>query len=232
MSATRSIIIAAALGTLAAGVATVFVLTRVPSDDPARNGEANPSQTSANAGDEVAVIAPPSFDVVRVDPRGTAVIAGRGEPGATVSVLVDGNSIAELEVDERGEWVLIVDDPLPAGSVELGLLMQTPSGQEIRSEQIVVVSIPESRAETPLVVLGRPGEASRVLQGPFEGLETGPLSLETVDYDEAGGVIFAGRAGCSPMARLSGIRLSAPTGGGPFVQAKRWHPASTTFRST
>lgn len=220
MSATRSIIIAAALGTLAAGVATVFILTRVPSGDDGTVPGNQTAQTQTGPDDEVAMVAPPSFDVVRVDPRGTAVIAGRGEPGATVQVLVDGESIADIAVNEQGEWVLIVEEPLPAGSVELGLLMTTPSGQEIRSEQIVVVSIPESRAETPLVVLGRPGEASRVLQGPFEGLETGPLALETVDYDEAGGVIFSGRA--EPGSRVRVIANGATVGDTAVGQDGRW----------
>ncbi|MCF8879324.1 LysM peptidoglycan-binding domain-containing protein [Hyphobacterium sp. SN044] len=220
MSATRSIIIAAALGTLAAGVATVFILTRVPSQDDATGPGNQTAQTQSGSGDEIAMVAPPSFDVVRVDPRGTAVIAGRGEPGATVSVLADGESIANIAVNEQGEWVLIVEEPLPTGSVELGLLMTTPSGQEIRSEQIVVVSIPESRAETPLVVLGRPGEASRVLQGPFEGLETGPLALETVDYDDAGGVIFSGRA--EPGSRVRVIANGATVGDTAVGQDGRW----------
>ncbi|MEN0652512.1 MULTISPECIES: LysM peptidoglycan-binding domain-containing protein [Hyphobacterium] len=220
MSATRSIIIAAALGTLAAGVATVFILTRVPAADEGPAPGTSVTQNPSGADDSIAMVAPPSFDVVRVDPRGTAVIAGRGEPGATVSVLVDGESIADLPVNDQGEWVLIVEEPLPAGSVELGLLMVTPGGQEIRSEQIVVVSIPESRAETPLVVLGRPGEASRVLQGPFEGLETGPLALETVDYDEAGGVIFSGRA--EPGSRVRVIANGATVGDAAVGQDGRW----------
>lgn len=220
MSATRSIVIAAALGTLAAGVATVFILTRVPSGEDRAGAGDTVSQAQTDDGEALAMVAPPSFDVVRVDPRGTAVIAGRGEPGATVSVLVDGESISDIEVNERGEWVLIVEDPLPAGSVELGLLMTTPSGQEIRSEQIVVVSIPESRAETPLVVLGRPGEASRVLQGPFEGIETGPLALETVDYDEAGGVIFSGRA--EPGTRVRVIANGATVGDTAVGADGRW----------
>ena len=45
MSATRSIIIAAALGTLAAGVATVFILTRVPSEDDATAPGTQTTQT-------------------------------------------------------------------------------------------------------------------------------------------------------------------------------------------
>jgi hypothetical protein len=89
---------------------------------------------------------------------------------------------------------MIIDEPLEAGAIELSLLMITPEGQEVRSEQVVVVSVPESRDQTPLVIIGRPGEASRLLQSPFDGVSNGPLALETVDYDESGIIIFSGRA--------------------------------------
>ncbi|WP_019961471.1 LysM peptidoglycan-binding domain-containing protein [Woodsholea maritima] len=203
MTATRSFIIATALLVGAVVAAAAYVVTRP-------NGEPQPaSQTlsesplaPAPASDEAPALAPPSFDVVRVDPRGTAVIAGRGAPGSNVILLAGEDEIAHADVDNAGEWVMIIETPLPTGTVELSLLMRTASGQEIRSDQVVVVSVPQSRAETPLVVLGRPGEASRILQGPFDGVAMGPLVLETVDYDESGSVIFSGRAEAGSRVRV------------------------------
>ncbi len=203
MAATRSFLIAAALLVAAIAAAAAFIMTR-PSADPVpvldetpgvqtASGEASPAEVPA------ALIAP-TFDIVRVDPRGTAVIAGRGAPGSQVALMIGDREIARSDIDAAGEWVMIVSDPLPAGSAELSLLMITPQGQEIRSEQVVVVSVPESRDTTPLVVLGRPGEASRVIQSPFDGVAMGPLALETVDYDESGSVIFSGRA--EPGSRI------------------------------
>lgn len=147
----------------------------------------------ATAEPDVLTLVPPTFDIVRVDAAGTAVVAGRGMDGAVVSLLANGAPLMDAEVDSRGEWVVIVSDPLPAGAVELALSMKLEDGQEIRSDQVVVVSIPESRDTRPLVVLGRPGGASEVLQSPLEdeGLE---FALLAVDYDDAGGVIFSGRA--------------------------------------
>ena len=52
---------------------------------------------------------PPSFDVVKVGPTGTAVIAGRAEPGAKVIVRDGDKAIGEVTADRRGEWVLIPD---------------------------------------------------------------------------------------------------------------------------
>ncbi|WBQ14378.1 Ig-like domain-containing protein [Hyphomonadaceae bacterium BL14] len=190
MAATRTFVICTVLFIAAIAAAAAFIVMR-PAPVPAP--PATDPAPSALQPAPVALTAP-TFDIVRVDPRGTAVLAGRGAPGSRVALMSGDQEIASVEIDAAGEWVMIVDRPLPAGSVELSLMMVTPDGQEIRSDQVVVVSVPESRDRTPLVVLGRPGEASRVLQSPFDGVSMGPLSLETVDYDESGSVIFSGRA--------------------------------------
>lgn len=195
MTATRTFIIAAVLLVAAIVAAGLYIATRSPAEpepvpaDPAVS-EVQPSEERPAASS----LTPPSFDVVRVDARGNAVIAGRGAPGAEVALLANQRELTRTTITPAGEWVIILQNPLPTGTVELSLLMRTPTGQEVRSDQVVVVSVPESRDETPLVVLGRPGEASRVLQGPQEGVGVGPLVLETVDYDENGSVIFSGRA--------------------------------------
>lgn len=154
------------------------------------------ANADSDAGDQATPpprLTPPSFDIVRVDPSGTAVIAGRGEPGAVAAVLADGAPLAQAEIDDRGEWVVYIEDPLPTGAVELALTMAAADGRELRSDQVVVIAVPETRDERPLVVLGRPGGPSSVLQTPLEddGLA---LALLAVDYDDAGGVIFSGRA--------------------------------------
>ena len=197
MAATRSFLIATALLIIAVAAAAIFIVMRPGPgaiSAPETPAVTEPVENTAQTSQEAAALIPPTFDIVRVDPRGTAVVAGRGAPGSEVVLMVGEDEISRVSIDNAGEWVMIVDRPLPAGSVELSLLMITPAGQEIRSDQVVVVSVPEGRDETPLVVLGRPGEASRVLQGPFDGLTVGALSLSTVDYDDSGAVIFAGRA--------------------------------------
>ena len=195
MAATRSFVIAAFLLVAAVLAAAVFIVSRPGGQEPAPQPRPAADQIEPVSAEEPrSPLSPPSFDIVRVDPRGTAVVAGRGAPGSRVALLAGEREIAAVDVDDSGDWVLIIEQPLPVGSVELSLLMTTASGQEIRSQQIVVVAVPETRDRTPLVVLGRPGEASQVLQGPFDGVATGPLALETVDYDDSGAVIFAGRA--------------------------------------
>lgn len=221
MLAMRSFLIAAGLLILAVIAAASFIMTRSGTPEQNSNLASSVSETQlSDVSQDSAALLPPSFDIVRVDPRGTAVIAGRAMPLSEVSLLVGEQVIKTQSVDERGEWVMIVDEALPAGAVELSLLMVTPTGQEIRSEQVVVVSVPEGRDETPLVILGRPGEASRVLQSPFDGVSTGPLVLETVDYDESGTVIFAGRA--TPGYQVRVLADGETLGTTPVDAEGRW----------
>lgn len=195
MTATRSFLIAVALLVVALASAITYIVTR-PTGTPITQvpvSAATAEQPAVRVAPE-REIQPPSFDVVRVDARGTAVVAGRGEPDGAVTLFVDEAEAFSETINAAGEWVMVITDPLPAGTVELSLMMALEDGQQVRSDQVVIVTIPESRDETPLVILGRPGEASRVLQGPFEGLQSGSLTLEAVDYDETGAVIFSGRA--------------------------------------
>ncbi|MGD2134043.1 MAG: LysM peptidoglycan-binding domain-containing protein [Maricaulaceae bacterium] len=185
-----------------------------------QTAEAASSRTPAATEEPAAVVLmPPTFDIVRVDAAGTAVIAGRGASDAEVTVLANGEPLMGVEVDSRGEWVAIVSDPLPAGAVELALEMTLDDGQSIRSDQVVVVSIPETRDTRPLVVLGRPGGPSEVLQSPLEdqGLE---FALLAIDYDDAGGVIFTGRA--RPDATVRVIANGAEVGTTQADGIGRW----------
>src|ERR1700739_3206416 len=123
---------------------------------------------------------PPSFDAVKVGPTGTAVIAGRAEPGAKVIVRDGDEAIGEVTADRRGEWVLIPEQPIGSGNRLLSAEASSPqSNTTVKSEETVALSIrptaPTQRAgETALaVVLPREsGHAARVLQLP-EGASPG-----------------------------------------------------------
>jgi len=147
---------------------------------------------------------PPSFDVVKVGPTGTAVIAGRAEPGAKVIVRDGDKAIGEVTADRRGEWVLIPEQPIGSGNRLLSAEASNPgSGATVKSEETVALSIsPPAPAkpggETALaVVLPREGgHLARVLQLP-EGASPGKpnsLSMDTAEYDPQGRVVLSGRA--------------------------------------
>jgi len=137
----------------------------------------------------------PSFDIVRVDRSGYAVIAGRAKPGSEVVIYANDEPLATLPAEADGSWVVATDTPLEAGPVELSLSMKTEDGVVVRSEDTIVIYVPERENDLPLVLRTTPGGATEVLQDPRERPEgLGPLSLDVIDYDDTGAVIFSGRA--------------------------------------
>lgn len=136
----------------------------------------------------------PTFDIVRVDSAGTAVLAGRGAARASIVVRANGKEAASEDINADGEWAAYVDAPFSQGAVELTLEMTMPNGQVRKGEQVIIIAVPERAGDKPLVVLGEPGEASRVLQNPNEGDNTLILTLDIVDYDAEGNLVLSGRA--------------------------------------
>jgi Na+-transporting methylmalonyl-CoA/oxaloacetate decarboxylase gamma subunit len=181
-----------------------------------------PVQSPAAAKPEASPILP-SFDIVRVDRRGTAVIAGRALPGADVTLKAGDTVLGKAKANGKGEWVITIDQPLPPGSLELYLEAKMGDGAPVRSAQSVVVVVPDPNAagsDQPLVVLSQPGQASRVLQGPAGGLSSGDLSLNSVDYDSNGTVVLSGKA--KPGTTIRPYLNNQPLGSARADADGRW----------
>jgi nucleoid-associated protein YgaU len=70
----------------------------------------------------------PSFDAITAD-AGMLVAAGKAQPGATVLLQNGGQTLGETKADENGEWVIMLERPLPAGPYNLSLLSIDPKTQ-------------------------------------------------------------------------------------------------------
>ncbi len=168
---------------------------RYRGQEPAPGGVVTPSEPEPGAPGEPAKPSLPSFDIVRVDRTGYAVIAGRAKPGAKVRVLANGKELATATAEADGSWAMTTETPLDAGPVELGLEMKTADGQTVRSDQTIVIYVPKREGDRPLVLRTTPGGATVVLQEPRDAAGgLGPLTLDVIDYDDSGAVIFSGRA--------------------------------------
>jgi len=90
---------------------------------------------------EAAAIEPaPQFDVVRVEPSGSLIAAGRASPGSLVELRSGDLVLDRVEADERGEWVMLPETHLPVGDHELELLAHL-DGNEHRGAGAVVISL-------------------------------------------------------------------------------------------
>ena len=127
-------------------------------------------------------VTPPSFDTVRITPDGRAVIAGRADPGAEVTVQSRSTVLGSDDADVRGEWVLVPDLPIPPGDHEFSAVATLPDGTQVESEQVLIVSVPEPGADGGSVLallMPRDGEGkSTILQKPAPPAEDAPELAE------------------------------------------------------
>lgn len=164
-----------------------------PQPEPASNAPAKP---------EV-----PTFDTVNVQKTGEAVIAGRAEPGAEVVVKLNGQEIGKATANADGAFVVQPAQPLPAGS---GALTIEAKGQgeasPTASEQSVAVIIPAGQPEQALVAVVSPDAPTKVLQKPAQDPAAAKpaklVSLDAVDYDTNGNIVFSGQGDEGNTARV------------------------------
>lgn len=213
-----------------------------PALAPGAPGPATQDGAGPSLAPQPAVPASPSFDVVKVGPSGTAVIAGRAEPGSKVTVRDGDKVIGEVTADRRGEWVLVPDQPIGPGDRLLSLEASGPKGgATLKSDETVALSIgppkPGRNAETALaVVLPRNGNgAARVLQRPDGSLPSSQgtasaekplaLSMDALEYDDQGRIVLSGRA--APGASVQIYAGNQPLATATADAAGEWSATST-----
>jgi nucleoid-associated protein YgaU len=145
--------------------------------------------------------------VIRVNPRGEAVIAGRAEPGAEVTVYDGDRKIGSQKADARGEWVILPSEPLTPGARELSA-SAVSGGETVRSSEVAILSVPprDQPTQPPLAVVApRSDDAStgsslgaRVVQPPpptpSSSAPAATVEVQAIEYTEKGQVAVSGKA--------------------------------------
>ena len=156
----------------------------------------------------------PSFDVVRINPRGDTVMAGRAEPGRTVVILDEDKVIGEVIADQRGEWVYVPERPLEPGSRRLSLESRSAGQEPTQSESVVILVVPDRNKDIAgrptrqsvqplaLKVPRRGSGASTVLQRPTPSSTTYALAVDAVDYDDMGRLSISGHGAPGRLVQL------------------------------
>lgn len=140
-----------------------------------------------SAADRIAGL--PSFDLMRVEPDGSAVVAGRSEAGAIIALLANGKVVGRGIANATGEFAIVLDEPLPPGAHAVTLETRDADGKVLsESSQSMAVSVPQDRSTGEvLVMLNEPGAPSQILQKPQQiadaGAATGdqPAQQQTAD---------------------------------------------------
>lgn len=160
---------------LQADAARALALIEQLPDDPAKAAGlvasikdallGKPVETAA-APAEAAASELPRFDVLRVEPDGSTVIAGNAAPGAKVEILNDGAVISSQTVDGTGDFAAVLDNPLPPGDHALQIRATGADGKSVTSEEVATISVPEGGKGELLAMVSTPGKASRLITLP------------------------------------------------------------------
>ncbi len=194
---------------IAPAVAPPLSATLTPAIAPAGSPTApvQPATAKAQVAPAHPAPIPPSFDIVRLDPKGGAVIAGRAQPDSKVAILSDGVEVGHATADGQGAWALTLNQALLPGPHALTLNETTPSGPDVASAGSVLMAVPElgpAAPQPPLAVLTAPQQAPIVLQGPpgAGASKPGQLGLGALDYDARGDIRMSGTAAPDTTVRL------------------------------
>ncbi|RUV77107.1 MAG: LysM peptidoglycan-binding domain-containing protein [Mesorhizobium sp.] len=142
-----------------------------PAEKPANPGT-DGSVSPAPATDAMAPAAPatadaiaPTFDIVRVEIKGSIVVAGNAAPNAKVDILNGSTVLGSTVAGADGAFAIVLDDPLKPGDYTIALRSMT--GNVVTpSAQTAVVSIPQSPAGQVLAMIEEPGKPSELLTVP------------------------------------------------------------------
>lgn len=181
----------------------------------AQPGTSQSDATKANA------MTSPSFDVLRVEPDGSTVIAGRAEPHSTIEVTNGTSVVAKVNVGPSGDFAAVLDEPLPPGDHELVLKATGKDGKATISEETATVSVPTDKSGKLLAMVTKPGKASRVIAMPAQNKPAASVpeqSSPTVPAASASETATAPAASVAdattalpaPPAGSSGLASSAP----------------------
>jgi LysM repeat protein len=197
----RPVIIALA-GFFVIVVAIAMSLWTGHGDQQASITPSTTATTTPNAGNPTQSSGSPSFDIVRINPQGETVIAGRAMPKAEVVILDGGKEIGRVIADNRGEWVFVPDQPLPSGSRELSLRASNPDGSVRETDSPVILVVPDrtKNKDASLAVKVNPDGSIEILQGPDAKDGSAVVSVAGIKYDDRSRLSMTGKA--SPKATL------------------------------
>jgi len=160
-------------------------------------------EAPAAAAPQIAAAIKPRFDVVRVEPTGETVAAGRAEPRSKVTLLASGKPVGEAQADDTGQFV-IIPTPLPPGDHLFSLRAVGGKG-EVLSDQTVAVVVPERGAKEVVVALAEPGKPTLVLSDakPIAAVTApGTIAIRAVEAQQGGGFFASGTGAPGAQIRL------------------------------
>jgi outer membrane protein OmpA-like peptidoglycan-associated protein len=131
--------------------------------EPPANRAADPLQATFQA----------TFDVIRIDPDGTSVFAGRGPAGVQLAILANGIAVATVTPNAEGQWAIALDHRFDPGEYQFALAPKAGEGAPFPFGQRIALQL-VGNTKSPATVVERAAVQQASLPSPI-----------TFQYDEA-----------------------------------------------
>lgn len=130
---------------------------------------------------------PPDFDVVRVDPAGSALVAGRASPDVDVTLRINGDPVATVKADAQGNFVSFFE--VPGSDAPQVLSLEAPGAdgliQKAPDTVIVAPTFPSAPALASGPEVAAPPPATEALEAervePDQAPEVAEAPVERLD---------------------------------------------------
>ncbi|RMA41374.1 LysM peptidoglycan-binding domain-containing protein [Rhodophyticola porphyridii] len=191
-------------------VVSTTVLPEPQGETRAAAATADEAEAAAAAAGAPQVQIRPLIDLLRVDPTGSTIVAGRAAPGAEVTLMLDGVALDTVTADEWGAFVAMVSVPPAEMPRALSLSMvEDTDGPPVASEESIIIT---------------PTAAWVAAAGPTPaGAESAPEPLSdsgAEDVQQAGAAPEPPAAPRSPTLLIAddrGVRVLQPADQAPAV---------------
>ncbi|MQW88476.1 LysM peptidoglycan-binding domain-containing protein [Sinorhizobium saheli] len=183
--------------------------TQGTSAEQAAKGTADDAAQKGTPGvsDPVASWTVPGFDVLRVEPDGSTVIAGRAQPGTKLEIMSGNTVVGTADVGAAGDFAAVFDKPLPAGDHQLTLRSVGPDGASKTSEEVATVSVPKDPAGQLLAMVSKPGEASRLITTPKADTEVKQAAIEPKAGEPADASATPAKPSVAPGLQVTAVEI-------------------------
>ncbi len=185
----------------------------VPTEEPAPESRADSESASPEPQPEGAPdpVPAPSFDIVRVEPDGRTLVAGRAAAGAEVDLQIDGEVVDRATADDAGRFVAFLSLG-PSATVRALALASTGADGVDRASTDTVLLAPSAQPEpveeagTAEAVAEAAPEATE--EGASEELQVAQAPETTEPQPEVAPV--PADPGAVVIAGAEGLRLAQP----------------------
>ena len=154
----------------------------------------------------VADMTAPTFDVLRVEPDGSVLIAGKAASDAHVDVLSGADVLGATKAESNGDFAIILGNPLKPGDYQLVLRATGPDGKSAASSETATVSVPTTVNGPVLALVEAPGKPSRIITVPEKPTETAQVATA-----EPAPVAPAGETPAAPSDSVPADTVAADT---------------------